>query len=92
MGADHSRAIVPEEDVLLPYKLNNTLGAFVEFTKQMTIPLEDESEETQETSGISLKDETVKERVKNDLELQNALWFLIKDTVRSICKKMVRQK
>lgn len=48
MGADHSRAIVPDEDLLLPYKLNNTLGAFVEFTKQMTIPLEDENEETQE--------------------------------------------
>jgi hypothetical protein len=37
-----------------------------------------------ETSGISLKDEAVKEKVKNDLELQNALWFLIKDTVQTI--------
>ena len=40
-----------------------------------------------ETSGISLKDESVKERVKNDVDLQNALWFLIKDTVRSILQE-----
>lgn len=40
-----------------------------------------------ETSGISLKDESVKERVKNDAELQNALWFLIKDTVKGILQQ-----
>ena len=37
-----------------------------------------------ETSGISLKDENVKEKIKNDVELQNALWFLIQDTVKEI--------
>jgi len=40
--------------------------------------------EIDETSGVSLKDESVKERVKNDVDLQNALWFLIKDTVKGI--------
>ena len=37
-----------------------------------------------ETSGISLKDDSVKEKIKNSVEMQNALWFLIKDTVKSI--------
>ncbi len=37
-----------------------------------------------EMSGISLKDDSVKEKIKNCVELQNALWFLIKDTVKTI--------